>query len=204
MDAKAHWEKIYATKLPEQVSWYQVQPQESINLIQRTGVSKAAQIIDVGAGTSMLVDYLLNEGFGHISVLDISRTALEGAKSRLGLHAAEVTWVEDDITQNTLPLSYYDVWHDRAVFHFLTDVKDRVKYVNAVKRSLKANGHVVIASFAPDGPTQCSGLDVMRYSPDSLHHEFGEDFELIESRSENHLTPFGTQQKFIYCYCRKQ
>lgn len=204
MGDKAHWEKIYTTKAPDQVSWYQVQPQESLDLIRRTGIGKTAQIIDIGGGASTLVDYLLMDGFQHISVLDISFVALGVAKSRLGLRATEVTWIEGDITKSDLPPAHYDLWHDRAVFHFLTDAEDRRKYVEAVERSLKPGGHIIIASFAVDGPMQCSGLDVMRYSPSSLHNEFGERFELLESHNETHNTPFGTQQKFVYCYCRKR
>jgi ubiquinone/menaquinone biosynthesis C-methylase UbiE len=204
MGGKLHWEKIYAAKADDQVSWFQMQPQQSLDLIHSTGVVKTAQIIDVGAGASTLVDYLLGDGFKNITVLDISPTALDRAKARLGARASKLTWIEADITQSSLPQSYYDVWHDRAVFHFLTATEDRQKYVALVRRSLKPGGHIVVASFAPDGPTQCSGLDVMRYSPQSIHHEFGADFEVVESRSETHLTPSGVQQKFIYCYCRKQ
>ncbi len=204
MGDKSHWEKIYTTKAFDQVSWYQMQPKESLDLIRRTGVNKIAQIIDVGAGASTLVDYLLEDGYKHLTVLDISPSALNRAKTRLGSRAEDVTWIEDDITQHPLPLSYYDVWHDRAVFHFLTDKEDRRKYVAVVKRSLKPGGHIIVASFAPDGPSQCSGLEVMRYSPNSLHYEFGDDFELLGSRNETHQTPFNTQQTFIYCYCRKR
>ncbi len=203
MGDKAHWEKIYTSKAPDQVSWYQVQPQLSLDLIRRTGVDKPAQIIDVGGGASALVNHLLADGFEHVSVLDISSTALAVAKSRLGPQANDVTWIDANITQAQLPPAHYDVWHDRAVFHFLTDPEDRRKYVEVATRAIKPGGHVIIASFATDGPMQCSGLDVMRYSPTALHHEFGEDFELIESRDETHNTPFGTQQKFVYCYCRK-
>ena len=203
MGDKAHWEKIYTSKAPDQVSWYQVQPQLSLDLIRRTGVDKPAQIIDVGGGASALVDHLLADGFEHVSVLDISSTALAVAKSRLGPQANDVTWIDANITQAQLPPAHYDVWHDRAVFHFLTDPEDRRKYVEVATRAIKPGGHVIIASFASDGPMQCSGLDVMRYSPTALHHEFGEDFELIESHDETHNTPFGTQQKFVYCYCRK-
>ena len=204
MGDKAHWEKIYTSKAPDQVSWYQVHPQLSLDLIQRTGVDKAAQIIDVGGGASTLVDHLLANGFEHISVLDISSTALDITTARLGPQANDVNWIYADITQAKLPPAQYDVWHDRAVFHFLTDPEDRRKYAEVAAHAIKPGGHVIIASFATDGPMQCSGLDVMRYSPYALHEEFGEDFELIESRDETHNTPFGTQQKFVYCYCRKR
>ncbi|MHB8627612.1 MAG: class I SAM-dependent methyltransferase [Aggregatilineales bacterium] len=204
MSDKSHWEKIYTTKGIDQVCWFQTRPAESLDLIRRTGIAKTMHIIDVGAGASTLVDYLLDDHFEQITALDISPTALDTAKARLGLRAEQVTWVETDITQCALPVAHYDLWHDRAVFHFLMAAEDRRKYVEAVRRSLKPGGHIIIASFAPDGPAQCSGLDVMRYSPHSLHNEFGDDFEFLDSRRENHLTPFGTQQNFIYCYCRKR
>src|SRR5258707_6391083 len=174
MSGKAHWENIYATKTVDNVSWYQAHPSESLGLIQRTGIDRSARIIDVGGGASTLVDHLLVEGFDQITVLDIASTALERARIRLGEHAADVTWVEADITQTTLPDSYYDLWHDRAVFHFLTNADDKQRYVAAVKRSLKKGGHIIVASFAPDGPSQCSGLDVVRYSPTGLQHEIGD------------------------------
>jgi len=204
MSDKLHWEHIYQTKALDQVSWYQTQPHESLNFIRRTSVEKTARIIDVGAGASNLVDCLLEEGFQDITVLDISSVALNSAQARLGSRAEAVKWIEDDITQCALPESIYDVWHDRAVFHFLTNPQDRRKYVAAVNHSLKPGGHIIVASFALDGPTQCSGLDVMRYSPNSLHDEFGDNFDLKDSRRETHQTPFNTQQKFIYCYCRKR
>jgi len=136
--------------------------------------------------------------------VDQARAALAQAQARLAPDTDAVTWIEADITQVDLPASYYDVWHDRAVFHFLTDVSDRAKYINTVRHSLKPGGHIIVACFATDGPEQCSGLTVARYSPEALHDEFGEGFEVVASRRENHQTPFGTQQKFIYCYCRRR
>ena len=203
MALKSHWETIYREKDSTQVSWYKPHLQISLQMIERTGVSKLARIIDVGGGSATLVDDLLANGYGDVTVLDISGAAIQVARKRLGALADNVTWLEADITQATLPHNHYDVWHDRAVFHFLTDVGDRQKYVNLVKRSVKAGGHVIVATFAPDGPEKCSGLNVRRYDADSLHGEFGDDFQLIESVREDHQTPFGTQQKFIYCYCRK-
>jgi len=202
-DSKSHWENIYKTKASTQVSWYQEHLQTPLRLIERTGVEKTAQIIDVGGGASTLVDDLLESGFKHITVLDISTAAINAARKRLGSRAEEVTWIEADITKVALPHHYYDLWHDRAVFHFLTSAEERQRYVETVKQSLKPRGHVIISTFAPDGPPKCSGLDVVRYSPKSLHDEFGNEFELIESASEAHLTPSGTKQKFIYCYLRK-
>jgi 2-polyprenyl-3-methyl-5-hydroxy-6-metoxy-1,4-benzoquinol methylase len=203
MSAKSHWEQVYTTKTPTQVSWYQVHAQTSLELIQRTGISRTSSIIDVGGGTSTLVDDLIDSGFQAITVLDISRSALQFAQQRLGVRGTRVTWIEADITQVDLPPEAYEVWHDRAVFHFLTQPDDRQRYINAVRHSVRPGGHVIVATFALEGPKQCSGLDVMRYSSDGLHGEFGEDFELLTSVPETHHTPFGTEQAFIYCYCRR-
>jgi len=203
MDTKAHWEHIYETKAPTQVSWYQSHPELSLQLIQRTGVTPAEPILDVGGGASTLVDDLLANDFQQITVLDISATALTLARQRLGDRAAEVTWLEADILRAALPHHFCQVWHDRAVFHFLTRVEDRQRYVEAVRWAVRPGGHVIVATFAVDGPPRCSGLEVIRYNPDSLHAEFGSDFELETSAAETHHTPFGSEQKFIYCYCRK-
>ena len=203
MDSKSHWENIYKTKASTQVSWYKEHLQISLQFIERAGVEKTAQIIDVGGGASTLVDDLLERGFRHITVLDISSAAVNTARARLGSRAGEVTWIEADITRVTLPRHHYDLWHDRAVFHFLTSAEDRQRYVDVVKHSLKPRGHVIIFTFALEGPPKCSGLDVVRYSPQGLHDELGNEFELIESASEVHLTPSGTNQKFIYCHFKK-
>jgi 2-polyprenyl-3-methyl-5-hydroxy-6-metoxy-1,4-benzoquinol methylase len=203
MNRKAHWESIYSSKAPTEVSWYQEYPKRSLELISDTGIGIDAHIIDVGGGASTLVDGLLDSGFRNITVLDISATALDQTKARLGERGKAVTWLEADITRVTLPHHEYDLWHDRAVFHFLTTAEARESYVNAVRHSLKPNGHIIVATFAPDGPTRCSGLDIVRYSPDELHDEFGSDFQYIKSVSESHPTPFGTYQKFMYCYCKK-
>jgi 2-polyprenyl-3-methyl-5-hydroxy-6-metoxy-1,4-benzoquinol methylase len=203
MENKTHWEQIYHTKTATQVSWYQLHPSLSLQHIQNTGVGKTSHIIDVGGGASTLVDHLLDDGFQQITVLDISAAALEVAQQRLGQRAKSVTWLEADITQATLPTHEYDIWHDRAVFHFLTEQQDRQRYVNAVRKAVKPGGHVIVATFASDGPERCSGLEVVRYDSQSLHNEFGSDFELLDSAREEHQTPFGAEQKFIYCYCRK-
>lgn len=203
MQSKAHWENIYQTKDATQVSWFQQHPELSFQLIEHTGVGKTGNIIDVGCGASTLVDDLLVNGYQNITVLDISAAALQVAQQRLGSRAATVTWLEADITQVNLPYRFYDVWHDRAVFHFLTRAEDRKRYVESVQNSVKAGGHVIVATFGLDGPLRCSGLEVVRYSSDSLHDEFGNDFELVDTTNEFHHTPFGTEQKFIYCYCRK-
>ena len=204
MNIKTHWEHIYETKAPDQVSWYQEHAQFSLHYIRKTGIRKTDHIIDVGGGASTLVDDLIADGFQRISILDISGTALQLARERLGAKADDVQWIEADITRADLPHQAYDVWHDRAVFHFLTQAADRQRYVDTVRHAVRPGGHVIVATFASDGPDRCSGLDVMRYSPESLHGEFGEDFELMDSTRESHQTPFGTEQRFIYCYCRRQ
>jgi len=203
MDTKTHWEHIYETKAPTQVSWYQEHAQYSLQFIQKTGVQKTDHIIDIGSGTSTLVDDLIVAGFQNISVLDVSGTSLQVARQRLGQRAMNVNWIEADITQVDLPYEAYDVWHDRAVFHFLTQAADRLRYIESVRWSVRKGGHVIVATFAPDGPDHCSGLEVVRYSPESLHDEFGKGFEIVDSTRETHHTPFGTEQRFIYCYCHK-
>ena len=203
MNQKQHWENVYTTQAHDQVSWYRDHLDNSLQMILNTGVEKVAAIIDVGGGSSTLVDDLLVNGFIDVSVLDISGTAIAKSKERLGDLAERVNWLEADITAVALPKNHFDVWHDRAVFHFLTDAEDRRKYVELVMRSLKVGGHIIVASFGLDGPQKCSGLDVVRYDPESMHDEFGEPFELINSVGETHETPFGTTQEFIYCYCRK-
>lgn len=203
MNKKAHWENVYSTKPHDQVSWFREHLDNSLQLIMRTGVEKDAAIIDVGGGTSTLVDDLLDAGFIDVSVLDISGVAIDASIHRLGVRSGQVNWIEGDITEIDLPNDHFDVWHDRAVFHFLTDPEDRRKYVDLVMRSLKAGGHIIVASFGLEGPQKCSGLDVVRYSPETMHDEFGEQFKLVMSLGETHETPFGTTQEFVYCYCRK-
>jgi ubiquinone/menaquinone biosynthesis C-methylase UbiE len=203
MEIKIHWEHIYETKGPTRVSWYQEHAQLSLQLIQNTGIQKTAYIIDIGGGASTLADDLIVAGFQNISVLDVSGTALQVARQRLGARAEAVHWIEADITQVELPAQAYDLWHDRAVFHFLTQATDRQRYINTVRQAVRAGGHVIVATFAPDGPDHCSGLEVVRYDPESLHNEFGNDFTLLDRTHETHRTPFGTEQKFIYCCCRK-
>ncbi len=203
MNKKSHWENVYASKLADQVSWYREHLDTSLNLIMQTGVGKDAAIIDVGGGSSTLVDDLLDNGFADVAVMDISGTAIAKSKERLGSRSDRVDWIEADITEVALPESHFDVWHDRAVFHFLTDAQERRKYVELVMRSVKVGGHIIVASFGIEGPLKCSGLDVVRYSPESMHDEFGDHFTLVKSLDETHKTPFGTTQEFVYCYCRK-
>lgn len=204
MSDKSHWEKIYAGKRPSEVSWYQTHLEKSLELIRATGVGRDAEILDVGGGASTLVDDLLSAGYRHVTVMDISATAIQSAKTRLGSRAAGVVWLESDATRQSLPAQHYDVWHDRAVFHFLTDAADRRRYLDNVSRALKPGGHVIVATFGPHGPLQCSGLDVVRYTPEQLHEVFGENYQLLRSAVENHLTPSGKHQEFVYCYCRKR
>lgn len=203
MQSKDHWEKVYTTKAADSVSWFQPHADLSLELIKSTGVALDGGIIDVGGGASVLVDDLLSEGYTDLTVLDLSGAALAAARTRLGEQADKVRWVEADITQVDLPVHRYDIWHDRAVFHFLTDPADRARYVRTVLRSVKPGGHVIVASFAEDGPDQCSGLPVMRYSPDELHDQFGEPFKLLIHCKEQHHTPAGKVQSFVYCYCRR-
>jgi SAM-dependent methyltransferase len=203
MESRDHWERVYSTKQTDDVSWFQAHAERSLRLIRGTGVPCSAAIIDVGGGASTLIDDLLLDGYTALTVLDLSSTALGAAKIRLGSQADKVRWVEGDITKVSLQPHAYDVWHDRAVFHFLTNKEDRQAYVETVLRSMKRGGHVIIATFAEDGPLQCSGLPVMRYGPSELHAEFGSPFELIQHEREEHQTPFGTVQKFVYCYFRK-
>jgi len=202
MDPKAHWEKVYETKLPTEVSWYRPHLEVSLQLVEEAAPNRDARIIDVGGGESTLVDDLLARGYRNLAVLDISSTALDGAKLRLGGDANDVRWLCGDVTKMVLPSQLYDVWHDRAVFHFLTSPADRAAYVRLVARALKPGGHAIVATFGPEGPTKCSGLDVVRYDSEALHDEFGSDFRLVKHLDERHETPSGTIQQFTYCYCR--
>ena len=199
---REHWEAVYGQKGPEQVSWYQPHLERSLEFLEAANLARDAAIIDVGGGTSTLVDDLLARGYLNITVLDISSKAIAAAKTRLGAMANMVQWTAADVTQADLPADAYDFWHDRAVFHFLREETERQRYVAAVRRSVKPGGHVLVATFGPDGPERCSGLDVVRYEPDQLHAEFGRDFKKVGAVTEVHTTPWGSEQQFIYCYCR--
>jgi 2-polyprenyl-3-methyl-5-hydroxy-6-metoxy-1,4-benzoquinol methylase len=201
MDSQAHWESIYSTKAPTEVSWFRPHLETSLALIERVAGDRSTRIIDVGGGESTLVDDLIAKGYCKVTVMDISGTAIEHTRERLGSASRHVTWLAGDVTQAALPANSYDVWHDRAVFHFLTQPDQRLAYVRQVVAAVKPGGHVFIGTFGPAGPRKCSGLDVIRYSSDSLHAEFGPRFRLIESSKELHRTPFGTTQQFLYCYC---
>jgi SAM-dependent methyltransferase len=204
MDTQSHWDKIYQKKAPNEVSWYRPHLEASLSLIEQTATGPSASIIDVGAGESTLVDDLLSRGYSDLTVLDISQSAIAVSKERLGDAAERVRWLVADITQTALEPAAYDVWHDRAVFHFLTSESDREAYVRSVVHSVKRGGHVIISAFGPEGPTHCSGLEVVRYDADSLHAEFGKNFRLVSSSRQMHETPFGTTQQFLYCYCTLQ
>ena len=195
---KTHWEDVYRTTGSEELGWRQAHPTLSMHLIQSTGVQKSGNLIDVGGGNSTLVDHLLDQGFDHVTVLDISASALERAKARLGDRADRVTWIEADIT-DFRSFKTHDVWHDRAAFHFLTEAEDREKYCKTMNRAVSAQGHVIIATFAYEAPPTCSGLPVVRYSPEFLALAIGSNFELIESVEQLHQTPGGNKQPFIYC-----
>lgn len=204
MDKKDHWEKVYGTKSPDAVSWFAPHLETSLNLIHEATQDKAASIIDIGGGEATLVDDLLAEGFTDLSVLDISQRAIDVARRRIGKNADQVHWYCADIIQATLPQNYFDVWHDRAVFHFLTDAAQREIYVEHVMRSVKHGGYVIMSTFGPEGPEKCSGLNVVRYDAKHLHGQFGKTFKLINSTTEVHNTPMGTTQQFLYCFCRME
>jgi len=203
MDRKEHWEQVYTTKASDAVSWFQEHAALSLKLIDNAGLSKDAAIIDLGGGASTLVYDLVTEGYTDVTVLDLSATALALAKKRLGEHADAVHWIEGDITRTEYPVNRFDIWHDRAVFHFLTAPADRQAYVERVTRAVRPGGHVIIATFAENGPEKCSGLSVMRYRPETLHAEFGDTFQLVEHQNEEHHTPSGAMQQFVYCHFRK-
>lgn len=202
MDIKTHWEKVYKTKAPETVSWYLPHLETSLSLIKRTGAGLSSSIIDVGGGESTLADDLVSRGYQNVTVLDISETAIKVSKQRMEKAAENVHWLVADVLAPDLETHAYDVWHDRAVFHFLTTNEQRFAYVRSVSRSVRRGGHVIVSTFGPEGPQKCSGLEVMRYDADSLHDQFGTRFRLVESSQELHATPQGATQQFLYCYCR--
>jgi SAM-dependent methyltransferase len=196
---KDHWERIYSEKSPLEVSWYQKEPAVSLRLIDHCRLGKDAPIIDVGGGASVLVDRLLDAGYSRLTVLDIASKSLASARARLGTRAQCVEWIEADITE-LVPPHPFGLWHDRAVFHFLTETDDRKRYVATLKQALARGGHVVLAAFAIGGPTRCSGLDIVQYDAAGLMAQLGPEFELIEQASETHLTPAKKAQ--LFCYFR--
>lgn len=198
MDRKKHWNDAYAAKSSTELSWYESFPIRSLELLIQAGAGPESEIIDVGGGDSTLVDTIVTRDLGHVTVLDLSRTALERAQARLGSRASDVTWIEADITTATLPRQSYDFWHDRAVFHFLTDLTDRRRYVAAAAAALRPYGILIVATFASDGPTRCSGLEVARYSHEQLAVAFGTEFRLLRDFASVHLTPSGAEQRFTH------
>jgi SAM-dependent methyltransferase len=199
MESAAHWQSVYAQKSPISVSWYQAAPVLSHALITAVAPSRDARIVDVGGGASTLVDALLASGYTALTVLDLAPAALAHARERLGASASTVTWLAADILTAALPAAAYDVWHDRAVFHFLTSSHAQAEYLAQLRHALRPGGHVVIATFAEDGPLRCSGLEVARYSARELHELFGNEFRSVSDHREVHTTPGGASQTFTYC-----
>jgi len=202
MDQKKHWDRVYERRAPDQVSWYRPHLDRSLALIDQARLPSDAAIIDVGGGTSTLVDDLLDRADSRVTVLDISSKAIAAARERLGDRAAAVRWLVGDITQIELASQEFDFWHDRAVFHFLQDEQARSRYVAAVRHALKPGGHIVVATFGPEGPERCSGLEVVRYSAEGIHAQFGQAFHKLASFTELHETPGGVEQEFVYCFCK--
>jgi SAM-dependent methyltransferase len=198
MNRKHHWNTVYETKPTDDLSWTQLRPALSLELIESAGLAKDAPILDVGGGTSTLVDSLVELGYTRLSVLDLSGAALAHNQARLGSKKADrIEWIESDITAFT-PSRKFQLWHDRAVFHFLTDPVDRKAYVETLRNALEPGGTIIIATFALDGPPKCSGLDVARYDEHSIATEIGPEFRLQETRRETHVTPWGSEQRFVY------
>lgn len=198
---KQHWETVYQTKTPEQVSWTQETPDTSLNLISSLHLSKQVKIIDVGGGDSFLVDFLLDKGYTNITVLDISGEALERAKSRLGKRATLVTWIESDVL-DFKPKITYDIWHDRAAFHFLTKKNDIKTYISLTEKHVSKN--LIIGTFSDNGPLRCSGLEITQYSKNKMHETFNNKFIPIKSLNKDHKTPFNTLQNFTFCSFNKR
>lgn len=203
MDRKQHWEEVYVSKAADAVSWFQPRAGLSLQLIGEMVPDRNAAIIDIGGGASNLVDALLAEGYSDLTVLDLSAAAIRVARERLGENAKAVQWMEADITRAELVRNRYDLWHDRATFHFLREPAERHAYRERLMHALRPGGRVILATFAENGPEKCSGLPVMRYSPETLSAELGEAFELIRHEKEAHRTPSGSVQQFNYCcFCR--
>ena len=202
-NTKRHWDCVYKKYSSTEVGWYQAYPERSLKLIHETGVSTDSSIIDIGGGTSTLSRHLFEQGYKKVTVLDISGNAIEKAKSQLGEKSNRINWIEADVTKYSFK-EEYDIWHDRAVFHFITEAKDRKGYINSLNKALKLNGHLIIATFALKGPSKCSGIPVTRYSPETLQNELGDNFNLVKAFVEDHVTPSGVRQKFIFYRFIKQ
>jgi SAM-dependent methyltransferase len=201
-ERRRHWDGVYAAKQPDEVSWFQRSPTVSLTLIGATGIASDAPIVDVGGGASTLVDHLLADGYTHLTVVDIAAAALDASRHRLGARAAGIDWVVADVIA-WRPAARFALWHDRAVFHFLTDERDRRGYLAGLEAGLRPGGIAIISTFAIDGPERCSGLPVQRYSPDTLAAELGPGFALEQSVTEDHVTPVGRTQRFVCCRFRR-
>jgi 2-polyprenyl-3-methyl-5-hydroxy-6-metoxy-1,4-benzoquinol methylase len=202
-ERQSHWQNVYLSKGEQQVSWTQFDPQPSLGLIEKFAKDRDASIVDIGGGASRLVDALLTRGFSAITVLDLSEAALQSAKARLGGQGASVQWVAADAT-SWQPPQPFEIWHDRAAFHFLVEARDRAAYIERLRTGVKAGGHAIIATFAPDGPEKCSGLPVQRYDPESLSKTIGSAFEPVEHQSHRHVTPWGAEQSFQFSVLRRR
>ena len=200
---KAHWETVYHTKRPDEVSWFQAEAELSLRLIKELVTDRSAPIIDAGGGASVLASQLSAAGYRDLTVLDLSAAAIAASQASIGSHAANIRWIEADVLDAELPPAHYYCWHDRAAFHFLTKSVERATYVAQARRALAPGGYLLVATFAEDGPTRCSGLDVVRYSPSALHAEFGVGFSFVGAHREEHQTPSGSLQAFTYCVCRR-
>lgn len=201
-ERKAHWEHIYQTKELSAVSWYQPRPQTSLDLIAQFALSPEAKIIDVGGGDSLLVDHLLQEGYGNVTVLDISEAAINRAKARLGEAADRVRWIVRDIT-TFRPEEQYDCWHDRAAFHFLTGEQDIAGYLEAAREGIVPGGALVVGTFSESGPGKCSGITVKQYNEAAMTRCFAPSFRKVSCLTTVHETPFATEQQFLFCSFRK-
>lgn len=199
-----HWQAVYAQKHPDEVSWYTPHLERSLAFIRSCGLASDARIVDVGGGASTLVDDLLAAGYRNVAVIDLAEAALAAAKARLGDRADDVEWIVGDVTTTLLPAASVDFWHDRAVFHFLTEEAARSAYLVQVLRAVRPGGHVLVATFGLDGPARCSGLPVARYDASGIHAIFGDAFEKVADAAERHETPWGSAQSFVYCFCRRQ
>ncbi|MGQ0683975.1 class I SAM-dependent methyltransferase [Bradyrhizobium sp.] len=202
-ERQSHWQNVYLKKGEQEVSWTQADPQPSLGLIEKFARDRNSAIVDVGGGASRLVDALLAHGFAAITVLDVSDAALQSVKARLGENGASVRWIAADAT-DWQPPEAFDIWHDRAAFHFLVDEKERAAYIARLNAGVKPGGHAVVATFAPDGPEKCSGLPVQRYSPESLSKAIGSAFELVEHQAHRHVTPWGAVQSFQFSVLRRR
>lgn len=203
MSQKGHWEHVYSTQRAEKLGWYKPHLQPSLAWIKGLNLAEDAPVIDVGGGASTLADDLLAAGFRSLTVLDISTKALSSVKTRLGNQADMVTWLDGDITSVDLPTRYYALWHDRAVFHFLTVLEQQQKYRNNLLKALQPEGHLIIGAFAPEAPQRCSGLPVQRYSLEQMENALGGEFELKRHNKELHITPGGVEQMYLYCHFRR-